>query len=561
MWCPPCRSTLTPLFLLSIVRPSACVAMPAAPLSSMALLAKFLTTDTVAFLEHSVSVVVRPSGAEPVWSGPLSASGRKAQTSPRYMKKDPAMRRTLLNRLASYYKTAGNSFDDKAITDLKSWYKDFCNPVLLRAQASILSIPVPGPNKGDAVAALVAAKARPMLPEFVVAWIAAYRELSASPPRREPGPLTPDELLLPEVSNAIPPPAAAPPGPPESGGGGGKDPVDPSPELVAAKAELLRLQAELAKPRPSPSLVMTPELLQQCMASAIEAGIRGAGAGQALGPAPLPRLDPVARVKKQCTDAILQAQYFNVCLLSSAHLERVRVTGLSPTKKMRLNSAGEISVSADVDLPFERRSRDPPEALMYQQGWHSLLVLLMRMDEDIFPRSKIEDLANFWASTMAREWPLANKIDFVDQYFQRHMSQIGKWSSLTDNPLETDYLCHGKGRLAKLHASTPASAPVTSAPRQQQQQPQGQRGNGRTPSARSTAHASPAAGSSNFRCCASYHVRRKGPCTYASPSGGPCTHIHICACCGGDHPASACPTWDAGKAREGKIRINATGRF
>jgi hypothetical protein len=153
------------------------------------------------------------------------------------------------------------------------------------------------------------------------------------------------------------------------------------------------------------------------------------------------------------------------------------VTGLSPTKKMKLNSAGEISVTADDDLPFERSSRDPPEVLMYQQGWHSLLVLLMQLDEHIFPRSKIEDLANFWATTMAREWPVANKIDFIDQYFQRHMSKIGKWSSLHDEPLETDYLFHGKGRLAKLRASapSPAAAPAPRARQQQQQQQQPQR--------------------------------------------------------------------------------------
>jgi hypothetical protein len=51
------------------------------------------------------------------------------------MNKDPSMRRVLLNHLADYYKTAGDSFDAKASTDLRSWFSEYCNVQLLQAQA------------------------------------------------------------------------------------------------------------------------------------------------------------------------------------------------------------------------------------------------------------------------------------------------------------------------------------------------------------------------------------------------------------------------------------------
>ena len=43
--------------------------------------------------------------------------------------------------------------------------------------------------------------------------------------------------------------------------------------------------------------------------------------------------------------------------------------------------------------------------------------------------------------------------------------------------------------------------------------------------------------------CLSRHCRTKGPCDW----NGPCKRSHKCACCGQDHAAKLCPTWDKAK--------------
>jgi hypothetical protein len=85
----------------------------------------------------------------------------------------------------------------------------------------------------------------------------------------------------------------------------------------------------------------------------------------------------------------------------------------------------------------------------------------MELEPDALPREKLYDLTSFWAETMARDYmyPLANKVDFIDKFFQRHASKLGTWCSLPGGAVETDYLCQlqGKGRLAKAAAASQSS--------------------------------------------------------------------------------------------------------
>jgi hypothetical protein len=557
----------------------------ASPLIDFAKLGKNYTKATVKLLHHDLEVALRKEGEVQVLV-PSTAPAIKATI-------DPAASMLLLNKIAMYLGRAKGAFDEATLDLLETWYSKHCNAVMARTQCSLLGLEPKG-DKATLVARLLAAKARPMLPGFISAWLAAHAELVEG--KRAAGAVT---FTSPELEAAIDfaPPTAA----------GGNEEMPPPPSMSAVLAKIAALEAKLAaaasseplqplSSTPDRSSLYDPAVLAQLMTTAAEAAAAVALKHSATKEsesdgkqAAAAKLSPIARLEKQALDAMVEGVYLHLPMLAKVNRERLRRAGLSPRKKTKV---GEMTFYSEVELDYVRKMEDPCEVVLYQQGWDALIELLMAQPEEVYPKAKVGDLVKFKKALNLRRHPDEHKVDFVDAMFKEYPDRVGEWAALAraDVPLNNDILRDGHGPCAEALALRNLAASRTRAPRAQpaaasqissQQHTASPSRNQRRRQNRAAAAGAGGAGTSappaqasargtlggppgnpsKMRLCRAHANPSIGPCNFTAPNGGPCGYVHECPCCPGQrHIASACPNWDQAKADQVRDRIYRTGR-
>jgi hypothetical protein len=204
---------------------------------------------------------------------------------------------------------------------------------LLRAQCSILGLETHG-NKEVLVLRLLEAKARPMLPGFVLVWpLQAHAVMREG--TRQPGPVV---FSTPELDAAIDPPVPSQELPPDS-------------ELEQMHAKIAALQAALNKAKATPpaagGVTLTEATLTKFLHSAATAAatvaIEAAAANEARagGAAdPTPKLAPLAQLRKKAVDAVLGGVYFHLSALS-VHPRLPLLPG-EETPRQRVRGRGDL---------------------------------------------------------------------------------------------------------------------------------------------------------------------------------------------------------------------------